>query len=200
MEADVKAKKYCRICGKAHKAKYNYCKRCGVNLDGAEINEIYQSNKSDIVLNIVGSICIYIFFVALAVYIWIEWGELWVGFFFVPLIGIVPLGILAFFKYQKRWEKFIITNEKIEYCTPNKSRTINWAEFDVLHLKGRRYQWGDEPFSRLNFQFFRHNEDYPVRKYHITFGSKHRARQTVNLVINYAEKMNKQLDLDIKRI
>ena len=62
MESDVKTKKYCRMCGKAHKAKYNYCKRCGINLDDAGIDEIYQSSKSDIYFYIGFSICLYVLF------------------------------------------------------------------------------------------------------------------------------------------
>lgn len=184
METDVKVKKYCHICGKAHKAKYTYCKRCGVNLDSAEIAEIYESNIGSVYSFICMMIFVFILFASIGVYIWIESGVLWGGFFLVPLIGIVPLGILAFINYLNRWRKFIVTDEKIEFCSPNKSRTINWSEFDVINLKARGYRSRGGQYARLKFDFYRYNENYPVRKIHFQFNSHTRARQIRNLTLD----------------
>ena len=145
-------------------------------------------------------IVVFILFASMGVYIWIEYGVLWVGFFFVPLIGIVPLGILAFIKYLNRWRKFIVTDEKIEFCSPNKSRTINWSEFDVINLKARGYHSSSGQYARLKFDFYRYNENYRVRKIHFQFNSRVRARLITNITLDYAKRMNKELNLDAKRI
>jgi hypothetical protein len=194
-------KKRCPACGTANKIDATFCVKCGVNVREYEPSIIEVTDSGKITFYIMLCIISFVLF-------WL--GGMFISFFGISIVSIIIFSIfliifvpILIFKYitLSKTCRFAISNEKIEYTRSIKKPPLKlyWSEFDSIELKvggtrsysGLEFSAGPSDTRTLRIQLLREGET--VRYAGFKFFHDKKVRQVLNLIIDHAKMMNKNI-------
>lgn len=158
MESEKNKELVCPKCANINKQGDKVCFNCGYSFtEGPQkLLDISQTLKSTQIFGICCVSWLAMLLIIFTIFSFIEWGA---GGVLVLLIGALAIFFMAVFVKSLapsagKIRSFIVTDEKIEICVPNKPIfQIGWSEFDSIEIERKitGYRQYKRTFYAFNF-------------------------------------------------
>ncbi|MFX1316482.1 MAG: hypothetical protein ACFE9T_11500 [Promethearchaeota archaeon] len=130
------------------------------------------------------------------------------GFFFLVLIVLLIIvafiGLLGYYTYTRnKWIRFVISNERFMLIKPKKVKfEIHWSEFEVMKLKVLGEEIGSlkprkmqRRTNMFKIKLLRKSDQRVIKDVKFAWPNRREARQIMDLIIEYATNMGRDVIL-----
>lgn len=114
-----------------------------------------------------------------------------------PFIFIIFPLMINFYRWHGT-KMISVSNKKIEIDVPLKSlKTIRWSDFDrmMVNVRGPKGLIGEKELTKFKIKFLR---NHTVKHVKFAYYDNSKASQILKLIIDYADKINKFIDVKTK--
>ena len=211
--------KTCPKCGFINDIISKFCKNCGFSFEEIKSKpletwsqdnniknptefEVTEQKRLRVYSQIILTIFFVIFFITLASLV-PEYLYMFSGLGFLVLC---PLSALSFYEYTNNLrKKFSISVEEIKLQKTHKLIKIRWDEFDILRVKIKGEFSMDftaiyREYTKFRILCIDQKSNKTIQSFNFRFYNRKKGKEVLDLLINFAQRKNKELKLKKKHM
>lgn len=213
IDMNTSENKTCPKCGVTNNTIAKFCENCGFTFEEikSQDNAIKESPEYEVTerkrLRVYSMLALTIFFAIFFITLGALLPEYFGIFIAVGFIVLCPLGALSTNGYLNDLrKKFIISIEEIKLQKTHSLIKIRWGEFDILRVKIKGEFSVDFPsisaisrdYTKFRILCIDKIHNRTVQTFNFKFYNRKKAREVLDLLVKFAEIMNKELILKKK--